>query len=42
MVIEKRVDLSIDKVLFFCYFDEGNLEVIDVKGFKITTGPLKG
>ena len=29
---------SIDKV-HCCYFDEENLQVIDVKALKITTGP---
>ena len=29
---------SIDKV-HFCYFNQGNLQVIDVKDLKITTGP---
>ena len=34
-------DLSMDEV-FCCYFDEGNLQVMDdVKYLKITTGPVR-
>ena len=45
MVIEKDKvkqilnNLSTDKVRCSCYFDEGNLQVVDVKDLKITTGP---
>ena len=46
MIIEKItsrnvVDISIDKV-HCCYFDGGNLQVIDVKDLKIATGPWTG
>ena len=45
MVIERIklrniADLSIDKV-HCCFFDQGNLQVLDVEDIKITTGSKK-
>ena len=38
MAIEKDQHISSTDTVHCCYFDEGDLQVIDVKNLKITTG----
>ena len=42
-MVKEKDKVKVDKVCC-CYFDEGNLQSVrpvDVKGLKITTGPLR-
>ena len=38
---DKGERLSTDNKVRCCYFDEGNLQAIDVKDLRIITGPLR-